>query len=79
MMRRMTRRWYDYQGGLVELADDVPLTMYDGLNHRIRMWEGEHVGQMLTGCGKRACPGLTRQVPGRGDVDCPECMEADRG
>lgn len=74
----MTRRWYDYAGSLVELADSTPLTMYDGLNHRIRVWEGGQVGQMLTGCGKRACPGPTRQVPGRGPVDCPECLEANR-
>jgi hypothetical protein len=71
------RRWYDFRGDIVELDADVPLTMYDGLNHEIVVWEGDVLAQMVTKCGKRACPtpssGL-REVPGRGPVDCPDCL-----
>lgn len=76
-MSEPVRRWYDYQGQIVELADDVPLTMYNGLNHQISVWDGGALGQMLTRCGKRACPyPKLREVPGRGPVDCPECLAA---
>jgi len=75
------RQWYDYQGNTVTLTDDAPLTMYDGLNHQIIEWPDDTVAQMVTKCGKRACPtprsGL-REVPGRGFVDCPACL-ADIG
>lgn len=79
MAQDTARRWYDYQGNIVELAADVPLTMYNGLNHEIDPPGGGVLGsQMLTRCGVRACPtprsGL-REVPGRGPVDCPRCLD----
>lgn len=72
----MTRRWYDFKGGIVELAEDVQLTMYNGLNHALLPpSDGAPGSQMLTKCGKRACPGATREVPGRGPVDCADCLD----
>lgn len=80
------RVWYCHTGKRIELAPDVPLTMYNGVNHRIVEWDGDALGQMLTGCGERACPVTLggvhagyrlREVPGRGPVDCPECIRDD--
>ena len=74
-MSETVRRWWDFQGNVVELAADVPPTMYDGLNHQIAIYEGGAMGQMFTACGKRACPfPKLREVPGRGPVDCGECI-----
>jgi len=71
-------RWWCHTGAEITLPTDAPPTMYDGLNHAVAVWEGGAMGQMLTRCGGRACPypGL-REVPGRGPVDCPECLERE--
>lgn len=68
------RRYLDYLGRLVILTGGES-TMYDGLNHAL--WRAtEPPSQMITLCGKRACPvRRLREVPGRGPVDCPECIE----
>ena len=71
-------RWRCHTGELVIRPADMALTMYNGLNHRISVWEGGALGQMLTACGRRACPypGV-REVPGRGPVDCPDCLNSE--
>lgn len=76
-MSEIAKRWLCHTGQEIALSADVPLTMYNGLNHDIAVWEGGTVGQMLTRCGLRACPyPRLREVPGRGPVDCPGCLDA---
>lgn len=55
----------------------VVLTMWDGRNHRIST-SGAGWAQMLTVCGRRACPAphSGREVPGRAPVDCQSCLDS---
>lgn len=68
-------RWFDHRGGIIETpATEPPPTVYgpyDQLNHWM-FGDPSAVAtfQALTLCGKRAL-----EVPGRGAVDCPECIE----
>lgn len=74
------RRWYDYKGGIFEVPADTPLTTFgklDRLTHAL--WTDGHgaLVQALTGCGRRGCPPSLHEVPGRGPVDCPECLDPE--
>jgi hypothetical protein len=72
------RRWYDYKGGLVLLPSDAPLTSWSRLDCRTHAIHGDGLGphtyQMVTRCGKRACPASGHEVPGPAKVDCPDCL-----
>jgi hypothetical protein len=74
------RRWLDYKGAVVEVSDDVPLTAWNWFDQRTHAIFGGEPGsiaryQLLTRCGKRGCPAARNEIPGRGPVDCPECLE----
>jgi hypothetical protein len=86
----VARRWFDYRGGVFERPATDPLTCWDAIDqHTHALWPDGlgPLAQALTRCGKRACPvGVPgsrrrserplREVPGRGPVDCPDCLEA---
>lgn len=73
------RHYYCHTGDRITIPAGVPLTMYDGLNHAVSTWEDNAPAQMLTKCGRRSCPySGVREVPARGAVDCPECLNAIR-
>lgn len=69
-------RWFDHRGNVIE-APATPgrptaYGTYDQLNHWMFGQPSSTARfQAMTLCGKRA-----HEVPGRGDVDCPECIEA---
>lgn len=74
----MARRWLDYQGQVFERPDDTPLTTwgyFDQLTHRLWPDGTGELTQAYTGCGRRGCPASRHEIPGRGPVDCPECLE----
>jgi hypothetical protein len=88
---RVVRRWFDYRGGVFERPATDEATCWDFYDQRTHAMLSDGLGdipvQALTRCGKRACPvgvsgsrrrseRVIRQVPGRGPVDCPECLEA---
>lgn len=69
-------RWFDHKGGVIE-APATPgqrptcFGPYDRLNHWMFGKPSSAAWfQAMTLCGKRA-----HEVPGRGEVDCPECIE----
>lgn len=78
-MTEMTpRRWFDYQGGIVQVPGDTPLTAWNWYDQRTHaIWPSGHgpLSQVLTKCGKRGCPASRNEIPGRGHVDCPACLE----
>lgn len=79
MTEQTPRRWYDYKGETVERPADTPLTAWNWYDQRTHaIWPDGHgsLAQVLTRCGKRACPAARNEIPGRGEVDCPECIEA---
>lgn len=68
-------RWFDHTGGIIETpVTDRPPTCfgtYDRLNHWMFGEPSEQLRhQAMTLCGKQA-----HEIPGRGGVDCPECIE----
>lgn len=67
--------WFDHTGGIVSaLATEGRPTAYRWDDQRTHWMFGTPsetpVMQALTLCGKRAL-----EVPGRGEVDCEECIE----
>jgi hypothetical protein len=72
-------RWFDHNGNVISApaAEGRP-TAYRWDDQRTHAMLGTPsetpVMQALTLCGKRAL-----EVPGRGEVDCPECIEVLRG
>jgi hypothetical protein len=70
-------RWFDHKGNIIEApwADTPRATtygQYDQLTHWMFGEQHETAQfQALTLCGKRA-----GEIPGRGEVTCPECIEA---
>lgn len=78
MTEQVPRRWLDYKGGIVERPADTPLTAWNWYDqHTHAIWPDGHgsLSQVLTLCGKRGCPAARNEIPGRGEVDCPECIE----
>jgi hypothetical protein len=72
----MIARWFDHEGEIVEAPwVDGRQTAYLWTDARTHVVFGEQSEtawhQALTLCGKRAL-----EIPGHGDVDCPECLEA---
>jgi len=67
--------WLDHTGGKLfgPAPADNPTGFgeYDRLNHRIMQPRPGQLIQALSWCGKRV-----HEVPGRGPVDCPECLAA---
>lgn len=69
-------RWFDHKGGIIEApATEGRPTCWRDDGRQAHWMFGkptEHASfQAMTLCGKRAF-----EVPGRGAVDCPECIEA---
>jgi hypothetical protein len=72
-----TMTWYDHEGNLMSApASDEPTGWgrFDRLTHRIRKSPPGQIVQAITKCGHRA-----HEVPGRGEVNCPECLAIMRG
>lgn len=72
-----TMTWYDHEGNLMTApASDEPTGYgrYDQLTHRIVKPPIGQIVQAVTKCGHRA-----HEVPGRGDINCPECLAVLRG
>jgi hypothetical protein len=74
-------RWFDHKGGVIEAtapADGSRPTAWRWDDCRTHHMFGTPSSvpsfQALTSCGKRAL-----EVPGRGPVDCPECLEVVNG
>jgi hypothetical protein len=68
-------RWFDHKGGIIE----APATEGRPTCWRDDGWQAHWMFgspsssasfQAMTLCGRRAL-----EVPGRGEVDCPECLE----
>lgn len=71
-MSEQTTKWYDHEGRILEAPYSDTPTAYrwdDQRTHRISNPTMGRLTQAITHCGKRAL-----EVPGRGDVDCPECI-----
>lgn len=73
---RRVAQWFDHHGEIVEaLWMEGRQTAYrwdDQWTHAVFGPQAEVAQiQALTLCGKRAL-----EVPGHGDIDCPECLEA---
>jgi hypothetical protein len=70
--------WLDHTGGklLGPAPADNPTGFgeYDRLNHRIMQPQRGQLIQAVSWCGHRV-----HEVPGRGPVDCPGCLEALAG
>ncbi len=71
-------RWFDHQGNIIEASappDGARPTAYRGDDQRTHYMFGRATStpmfQAMTLCGKRAL-----EVPGRGEVNCTECIEA---
>jgi hypothetical protein len=65
--------WYDHVGNIMRApVSDTPTGYgkYDQLTHRLMRPQYGQVIQATSWCGHRV-----HEVPGRGDVDCPECLE----
>ena len=72
-----TMTWFDHEGNLMTApASDEPTGWgrYDQLTHRIVKPQPGRVVQAITKCGHRA-----HEVPGKGEVNCPECLAVLRG
>lgn len=66
------RRWLTWDGQIMTAPTGAPLTAfgtYDRLNHALDSDGYGALTQAVTYCGKRA-----HEIPGRGPVDCPECL-----
>jgi hypothetical protein len=68
-------RWYDHKGGIIEApATEGRPTAYRWDDQCTHWMFGQPTSapsfQALTLCGKRAL-----EVPGRGEVNCTECIE----
>lgn len=76
MEQQREYRWFDHNGNVVSApATDTRPTAYRWDDQRTHWMFGEPSEvprfQALTLCGKRAL-----EVPGRGEVDCSECIDA---
>jgi hypothetical protein len=71
---RLTQ-WLNHKGEIMTAPYSDKPTAYrwdDQRTHRISNPPSGQLVQAVTRCGKRAL-----EIPGRGEVDCPECIEAD--
>jgi hypothetical protein len=71
-----TMTWFDHEGNpLTAPATTRPTGFgrFDRMTHRIMKPSPGQTVQAVSWCGRRV-----HEVPGRGDVDCPECLEAER-
>jgi hypothetical protein len=71
------QEWLDHEGEIVTAPQSDRPTAYrwdDQHNHWVMRPASGQLAQALTLCGKRAL-----EMPGRGEVDCPDCIEADEG
>lgn len=67
------RRRLDHIGEIVMAPEGSSLTTFgrfDRLNHALFTDGTGALVQALTKCGRR-----TGEIPGHGEVDCPECIE----
>lgn len=69
-----TRDWYDYAGRKFTAPASARTTfgIYDRLNHYLFAADNPNMLSPQTWCGHRA-----GEIPGRGPVDCPACLERD--
>lgn len=70
-------RWFDHNGQIVTAPYSDRPTAYrwdDQRTHRINNPPPGQTVQAVTRCGLRAL-----EIPGRGEVDCPECLEREKG
>lgn len=75
MSERVTQ-WYDHTGQIITAPySDQPTGFgtYDRLTHRLMKPPSSAPIQAISWCGRRV-----QEVPGRGEVDCPECLAALR-
>ena len=67
--------WLDHEGGLLgpaPLAGATGWEKHADRNHRIMRPLAGQLVQAVSWCGHRV-----HEVPGRGPVDCPECLEIE--
>jgi hypothetical protein len=68
------REWYDWRGNTFTAPADAR-TCYDTTGkwrtHLLLVPRTTSTMQALTRCGRRAGP-----IPGGGEADCPDCVEA---
>ena len=65
--------WLDHEGELLgpgPLDNPTGFGKYDRLTHRIMKPQRGQLMQAVSWCGRRV-----HEVPGHGDIDCPECLE----
>lgn len=75
MSERVTH-WYDHKGNIMTAPySDEPTGFgkYDRLTHRLMKPQEGRIVQAVSWCGHRV-----HEVPGRGEIDCPECLEEIR-
>ena len=64
--------WLDHKGGLLgpgPVDNPTGWGEYDRLTHRIMRPQSGQLIQAVSWCGHRV-----QEVPGRGEIDCPECL-----
>lgn len=64
--------WLDHQGGIISGPDDAEPTGWEkhaNLTHRLMRPRPGQLIQAISWCGRRI-----HEVPGRGELDCPECL-----
>ena len=65
--------WLDYKGGIMSAPYSDEPTGYEKYaerTHRLMRPQPGQLIQAISWCGHRV-----HEVPGRGDVNCPECLE----
>lgn len=66
-----TTSWFDHKGNLMTAPASEEPTGFglDRYTHRLMKPSAGQVIQAVSWCGRRIL-----EVPGRGEVDCPECV-----
>ncbi|GAA4082877.1 hypothetical protein GCM10022214_47810 [Actinomadura miaoliensis] len=75
-MSERTSQWYDHMGNILTAPySDEPTGWRrdDRFTHRLMKPSTSGPVQAITWCGLRV-----HEIPGRGEIDCPKCLEAIR-
>ena len=66
--------WLDHRGQMLgpgPVGNPTGWEKYANLTHRIMKPQRGHLIQAISWCGRRV-----HEVPGHGDIDCPDCLAA---